>query len=83
MLKYKFEANKYIRNSNIPITIFHGDQDEVIYYGSSEKLKKEFNNQITLIKLHGQGHNGMTDNPQYVSEIKKIFIRFKFIFQNK
>lgn len=75
ILKYKFETNQYIRSCKMPITIFHGDQDEVIYYGSSLKLQKEFKKQDTLITLAGQGHNGITDNSCYQIEIEKILGR--------
>ncbi len=72
LLKYKLETNKYIKDCKIPIVIFHGNQDEVVYYQSSIKLKEIFKNTDTLITLYGQGHNGMTDNPQYKMEIKRI-----------
>lgn len=72
ILKYKFETNEYIRNCKMPIAIFHGDQDEVIYYRSSVKLKELFKKTDKLITLNGQGHNGITDNPAYRTEIKKI-----------
>lgn len=54
------------------VIIFHGDQDEVIYYGSALKLKAVFKKQDTLITLVGQGHNGITENPDYRREIQKI-----------
>lgn len=75
MLKYKFETDKYIKDCNMPIVIFHGDRDEVIYYGSSLKLKEQFKSQDTLITLIGQGHNGMTNNPDYETGIRKILNR--------
>ena len=75
LLKYKFETDKYIKDCKMPIVIFHGDRDEVIYYGSSLKLKEQFKRQDTLITLIGQGHNGMTNNPDYETEIQKILNR--------
>jgi hypothetical protein len=72
ILKYKFENYKYIQDCKMPVVIFHGNADEVIYYNSSIKLKKLFKNSDTLIILNHQGHNGMTDNPDYLQEIKKI-----------
>lgn len=72
LLKYKLETNKYLKNCRMPVVIFHGNQDEVIYYGSSLKLKEEFKPQDKLITLNGQGHNGMTNNPVYKIELKKI-----------
>jgi len=72
ILKYKLETNILIKECNMPIVIFHGDQDEVIYYDSSLKLKALMKKTDRLITLNGQGHNGMTDNPVYKTEIKKI-----------
>jgi len=75
MLKYKFETNKYLKSCRMPVIIFHGDQDEIIYYESSLKLKEEFKTQDTLIILNGQGHNGITGNENYKIELKKILTK--------
>lgn len=72
LLKYKFTTNEYLKTCRMPIIIFHGNQDHVIYYGSSKKLEKEFKNGDKLITLQGQGHNGITDNYDYQLEIAKI-----------
>ena len=72
ILKYKLETNKYLTDCKMRIAIFHGDDDEVIYYNSSVKLKKLFKANDTLITLPGQRHNGITNNPIYITEIKKI-----------
>lgn len=74
ILKYKFETHNYLKNCKMPLVIFHGNQDKVIYYGSSLKLKKAFKKSDILITLNKQGHNGMTDNKKYKAEIKKILI---------
>lgn len=75
ILKYKFATNEYLKNCKMPVVIFHGDQDEVIYYGSSLKLKNEFKHQDTLITLEGQGHNGITYNENYKTELAKILMK--------
>lgn len=72
ILKYKLKTNEFIKHCKMPIVIFHGNQDEVIYYKSSLKLKELFKEKDTLITLTGQGHNGMSDNREYVLEIQKI-----------
>lgn len=72
LLKYKFQTNEYLKNCKMPVVIFHGNQDEVIYYGSSLKLQQEMKPGDTLITLRGQGHNGITDNPDYIVAINKI-----------
>lgn len=72
ILKYNLETDKYIKDINAPIVIFHGDRDEVIYYGSSLKLKKLLKNSDTLITLIGQGRNGMSENQDYRISIEKM-----------
>ncbi|WNJ20348.1 alpha/beta fold hydrolase [Pontibacter sp. G13] len=72
LLKYKFETHEYLKNCDMPITIFHGEVDQVIHYTSSLKLKEEFRDQIDLIPLKGQGHNGITDNGHYQQELKRL-----------
>ena len=75
IFKYKLKTSDYIRSCRMRVVIFHGIQDEVIYYGSSLKLKTEFKKEDTLITLAQQGHNGMTDNPDYVLAIQKILVK--------
>lgn len=75
ILKYKFATNEYLKNCKMPVVVFHGKQDEVIYYGSSLKLKNEFKHLDTLITLEGQGHNGMTNNEDYKAELAKILAK--------
>ncbi len=72
ILKYKLETNKFISGCKMPIVIFHGNQDEVIYYKSSVKLKALMKKSDILITLHGQGHNGITENFEYQREIQTI-----------
>ncbi|MCX7959705.1 MAG: lysophospholipase [Deltaproteobacteria bacterium] len=72
LLKYRFETYRYLRMCRMPVVIFHGDRDEVIYYGSSLKLQKEFKESDRLIILKGEYHNGITDNPEYKKELSRI-----------
>ncbi|RYY29256.1 MAG: alpha/beta hydrolase [Chitinophagaceae bacterium] len=72
LLKYKFETAEYIKKCTMPIVIFHGDRDEVIYHGSSLKLKDHLKPADTLITLKDQSHNGITENPDYRKNIKRI-----------
>jgi uncharacterized protein len=72
ILKYKFETNKFITDCKMPVIIFHGNQDEVIYYNSSVKLKGLMKKSDSLITLNGQGHNGMTNNIEYRTAVQEI-----------
>jgi uncharacterized protein len=75
ILKYKFENYKFIKECKMPLVIFHGNNDEVIYYNSSIKLKALFKKTDTLIALEGQGHNNMSDNLRYQTELQKMLNR--------
>ncbi len=75
LLKYKFETHEYLKQCKMPVVIFHGNRDEVIYYGSSIKLQQEFKTQDVLITLNNQGHNGMTDNPDYQAVMRSLLAK--------
>lgn len=72
LLKYKLETNRYLEDCKMPVVIFHGTSDKVIYYGSSLKLKEHFKPQDTLITLDGQGHNGISKNVDYITALREI-----------
>ena len=72
LLKYKLRTDECVGKTKARIVIFHGDADEVIYYGSSLKLKKLFKAGDTLITIPGLTHNGYTKNKMYLSALKGI-----------
>lgn len=72
LLKYKFATDEFITKVKCPITIFHGDKDDVIYYGSSLKLKEFLKKEDELITIPEFGHNGMNKNEVYTKGLEKI-----------
>ena len=72
LIRYKFSVDEYITKVKCPVIIFHGDQDEIIYTGSSYKLKERFKEGDQLIILEGQRHNGINENEVYKRELKEI-----------
>jgi pimeloyl-ACP methyl ester carboxylesterase len=72
LLRYPLPTNELIGQVQAPIVLFHGDQDEVIYYGSSLKLKALLKPGDKLIMLPGAGHNGMSEDPIYQREIAEL-----------
>ena len=72
LLKYKFETYRFVQSTKTPVTIFHGDADETIYYGSSQKLKEHFKQGDTLFTLQGQGHGQMNRHEEYQKELKEL-----------
>lgn len=72
LIRYKFKTNEFIKEVKCPVVLFHGDQDEVIYKGSSDKLKELFKEGDRLIILEGQKHNGINENAKFREELRKL-----------
>lgn len=72
VVKYKLRTYEYLEKIKCPVIVFHGDEDDVIYYKSSLKLQKHFKQADKLITLKGQGHNGINHNLEYQKELKKL-----------
>lgn len=72
ILKYKFETFKYLQQTKVPVVIFHGRNDEVIYCESSVKLKPYLKSQDRLIFLDRQGHCELHHNSIYIRHIEEI-----------
>jgi uncharacterized protein len=72
LLRYKFKTYHYLEKIKVPVIIFHGKQDETIYYGSSEKLKLHLkpNDQVNI--LEGLGHSGIDEDITYKQELARI-----------
>ena len=72
LVKYKIETGKYIADCKMPILMFHGDKDPVIYYQSSLKLQKLTKPGDKLFILKGMGHGEMNRNLEYNEEMTRI-----------
>jgi uncharacterized protein len=72
LLKYKFETCEFIQKTKAPVLVFHGTNDQVIYYGSSLKLKEHFKPGDRLVTLEGASHSGLNNNVQLREELKKV-----------
>lgn len=72
MLKYRFDNNANLGNCAMPVTIFHGTDDRVLYFGSSEKLVAAHKEKVEFIPLENENHHGITDNPVYLKALKRI-----------
>ncbi|MEN8817525.1 MAG: alpha/beta fold hydrolase [Nonlabens sp.] len=70
ILRYELATNEYLKDCNMPVHIFHGEDDQVIPVESSVMLSKEFN--IPFTKLENQGHNNMAGNPLALEQLNKI-----------
>lgn len=72
LLRYKFRTGKYVKSASMPVVVLHGDEDEIVYYGSALKIEQYFKPSDTLITLEGLGHNNFLGTEKYRREILEI-----------
>jgi len=74
MLKYKLKTNEFLPKVTAPIVIFHGLNDELIPFQSSERLKTLCKPGDKLILLDNQMHNGINENSLFQNELKHLLM---------
>ena len=72
VLRYKLRTDKWIRNVKCPTYILHGTKDWLIPIRHSERLQKTNPQKITLIRIHGGGHNNLPTFDEYHNFIRDI-----------
>lgn len=75
LLRYKLETGKHVEAADMPVAVLHGNEDEIVYYGSSLKIKRHFKPPDRLITLEGLGHNNFLDTQRYRREIVNILTK--------
>lgn len=65
--KYQFATDQHIVKVKCPIHLFHGNEDELIYYESSIKLCKVLNKKPSemLTTVNGGEHRNLSKFPEY------------------
>jgi len=72
LIKYKFHTWQFVRDAKVPVTVFHGDRDEVIPYEAALQLKQYLKPGDQFVTLPRQGHNGMNENAQYGQALEEL-----------
>jgi hypothetical protein len=72
ILKYPMRTDLSIADVPCPVHLFHGAEDDIVPYNSSERLLKLIRTQSRLIKIPGGGHNNLGDFPLYHEELERI-----------
>ena len=69
---YQLRTDKWLRRVNCHTYIIHGTRDRLIPIKHSEKLQQIDPHKITLIRIHGGGHNNLPSFPEYHNFIRDI-----------
>jgi len=72
LLRYPLPTNEFVRRVAGPVLLFHGDQDEVIPYNSSVRLRALLDAKGQLITLPGAGHTNLLGQPLYQQQIRRL-----------
>ena len=72
VLRYHLRTDKWIRHVNCHTYIIHGTKDRLIPIRHSEALQKLNPGKITLIRIHGGGHNNLPKFDEYHNFIRDI-----------
>ncbi|MBC6492989.1 alpha/beta hydrolase [Flavihumibacter stibioxidans] len=72
VLRYHLRTDRWIRHVNCHTYIIHGTRDWLIPIRHSEKLQRISPGKITLIRIHGGGHNNLPQFPEYHNFIRDI-----------
>ena len=72
LLRFHLRTDKWIKHVNCHTYILHGTKDWLIPINNSEKLQALSPRKITLIRIHGGGHNNLPTFNEYHNFIRDI-----------
>jgi pimeloyl-ACP methyl ester carboxylesterase len=72
LLKYPLRSDQWIRKVHCPIYFFHGTQDDLIPYDSSERLRAYSTAPTQLIPIVGGGHGDLATFAVYQTALDQI-----------
>ncbi len=72
MSEYKIPTWKYLQEVNAPITIFHGNNDGVIFYRRAAKLKEFLKSGDEFITIKDGKHNNLHDFKSYRQSLDSL-----------
>jgi pimeloyl-ACP methyl ester carboxylesterase len=72
VLRYHLRTDRWIQTVKCPIYILHGTKDWLIPLKHSERLEKLNPRHVTLIRIHGGGHNNLPTFAEYHNFLRDI-----------
>lgn len=74
ILRYHLRTDRWMRNVQCHTYIIHGTKDWLIPIKHSEQLQQLNPGRITLIRIHGGGHNNLPTFPEYHNFVRDILL---------
>ncbi|KAI9447045.1 alpha/beta hydrolase fold protein [Russula earlei] len=75
LLQYQLRTYSFVAKTKAPVVIIHGANDSTFPVSQAYRLRELCKPIDTLIVLQGQGHNGFTENKEYLPILQSVFKR--------
>jgi fermentation-respiration switch protein FrsA (DUF1100 family) len=75
MSKFKMPVNEYLKDVSVPVTIFHGTDDEVIPYSVTKRLKGVLKSSDEFITIEKGKHNNLGDFTLYHRKLDSLLAK--------
>lgn len=72
MIHYKIPTHDYLEKVTVPITIFHGTDDDVIPYRNAERLKQFLKSGDEFITIKGGEHNDLYKFKETIEKLDSL-----------
>lgn len=72
MIRLKLPTGQYLKNVDAPVTIFHGEEDNLIPLRNARKLEPLLKPGSEFIIIEDGGHNDLGLSPVYVTKMDSI-----------
>ncbi|MEZ4848862.1 MAG: alpha/beta fold hydrolase [Bacteroidia bacterium] len=69
---FNFPSHEYIKEVNVPITIFHGTEDEIVPYEEGRKFVALLGEKVAFITIEGGKHKNLRDFPLFHTELERV-----------
>jgi alpha-beta hydrolase superfamily lysophospholipase len=74
MCKYHLPTYSFLQKVDAPVTLFHGNDDELIPYNNSRRLMKIAKPGSELVTIDGAQHNNLNDFPLFHHKLDSILL---------
>ena len=75
MSKFNLPTYKFLEDTQSPVTIFHGTDDGVVFFGCAEKLKNKLKPTDQFITITGGTHHNLAAFKEYKTALDSILIK--------
>ena len=72
MIHYKVPAHLYLEKVSVPISIFHGTDDDIIPYSNAERLKKSLQPRDEFVTIKNGEHNDLFKFKETIEKLDSL-----------